>query len=129
MPQRFIQLSKDECHYLLTLIQEMDADTAFTAKQRSYTIPKLEKIQIDPRTVRLAFQDIEYLLDLIEDDELEHDEQIRLMTQSSLEEIRELQQASFKEKQSIEDQRESRRLKRLSPEKVLQSHFEQTSRK
>lgn len=120
----FVQLSKDECSYLLDLIAEMDSETTYTAKQRGYTVPKLERIGTDPRCARLAFQDIEYLLDLIEDDELEEFEQIREMCKQSLEEIRQLQQVAFRERISIEEQREVRRTKRLQPGDRLKRHFQ-----
>ena len=120
---RFVQLSAEDCTYLLTLIQEMDSDTAYTTRQRGYTIPKLEKIAKDPSSARLAYQDVDYLLDLIEDDEDEGCEQQRLMTLQCILDIQALQQAKFEETRSIDTQREARRARR-SPIQSLQEHFQ-----
>ena len=119
---RFVQLSVEDCTYLLTLIQEMDSDTAYTARQQGYTRPKLEKIAKDSSSARLAYQDVDYLLELIEDDEDEGCEQQRLMTLQCILEIQTLQQAKFEETKSIETQREARRARR-SPVQSLQKHF------
>ena len=109
----FIQLSAEDCTYLLELIADMDSDTAYTEKQRSYTVPKLHKIRKDPCSARLAYQDVDYLLDLIEDDELTETELQREHTSESLQAIQELQSARFARTRDIEKQRDSRRLKRL----------------
>ena len=111
MPQ-FVQLGSDECQYLLELISEMDSSTSYTERQRGYTVPKLSKIQKDPRSARLAFQDVDYLLELIADDDLETVEQIRGMTEQTLLQIRELQTARFDEAKDIETQRELRKARR-----------------
>jgi hypothetical protein len=110
----FVQLTKEDCQYLLTLIAEMDSETTYTAKQRAYTIPKLQKIEKDPRAARLAYQDTEYLLDLIEDDDVEDAAivQQRYMTQEKLINIQQLQEGRFNETRDIEKQREARRLRR-----------------
>jgi len=112
----FIQLTSQDCQYLLNLIYEMDSDTLYTAKQRGYTVPKLTRIQQDPRSARLAFQDIDYLLELIEDDDLEELMQQREMTKVTLEEIRQLQNAKVEELRDIESQRGARRMRRLKVE-------------
>jgi hypothetical protein len=122
----FVQLSKDDCTYLLNLIEEMDSDTAYTARQRGYTIPKLIKIQQEPRAARLAYQDVDYLLELIDDDDLQELEQSREMARASLLEIQELQNARFQESKDIETQREQRRARRR-PMESLAEHFEHTS--
>lgn len=131
---QFVQLSPADCKYLLDLIEEIDKDTAFTARQRGFTIPKLKKLSNDPASARLAYQDVTYLLELIEDDELSDAEQPgieqqRAMTQSMLLEIQSLQQRKADEIRSIEDQRESRRARRRRPpvENELQAHFAHTS--
>ena len=111
MPQ-FVQLGSDECQYLIDLIKEMDSATAFTERQRSYTLPKLAKIQKDPRSARLYYQDVDYLLELIQDDDLEEFEQIRGMTAQTICQIRELQSARFEETKNIETQRELRKARR-----------------
>ena len=119
---KFIQLASEDCAYLLTLIETMDKDIVYTARQRSYTLPKLIKIQADARSGQLAWQDVEYLLELIEDDDLPEVEQQRLMTQEKLLEIQQLQARARESARSIEQQRELRRSRR----KGLQSHFERT---
>jgi hypothetical protein len=108
----FVQLSTDDCKYLLELIADIDMDIKFTERQRGYTIPKLQKISRDPRNARLAFQDVDYLL-----------EQQREMTRAALLEIQTLQSARATELENIEEQRAVRRARR-SPEKNLQEHFE-----
>ena len=118
----FVQLTKEDCTYFLQLIEEMDMDTKFTERQRGYTIPKLQKIAQDPRSARLAFQDVEYLLDLIDDDDLPEVEQTREMARQSLVEIQSLQNQKFEETKNIEEQREVRRARR-QPVKSLQAHF------
>jgi hypothetical protein len=119
----FVQLSTDDCKYLLELIADIDMDIKFTERQRGYTIPKLQKISRDPRNARLAFQDVDYLLELIEDDEDPAVEQQREMTRAALLEIQTLQSARATELENIEEQRAVRRARR-SPEKNLQEHFE-----
>ena len=123
MPQ-FVQLDAADCNYLLTLIAEMDSDTPYTARQRSYTVPKLQKIKAAPDKNRLAFQDTEYLLDLTEDDTLPETEQQRLMTQQKLQEILEKQQQSRDEQINIEEQRAARRSRREGLQlEELAKHF------
>jgi hypothetical protein len=123
---QFVQLTKDDTAYLLDLIQEMDSTTAFTERQRGYTVPKLERIQNDPRSGRLAFQDVEYLLELIEDDELPELEQQREMTRAALLEIQTLQAKRLEETKAVEEQRASRRTRR-QPAASLQKHFARVS--
>jgi hypothetical protein len=122
----FIQLNRADCLYLLELIQDMDSDTKYTERQRLYTIPKLTKISTDPKSAKLAFQDVEYLLDLIDDDDLPESEQQREMTRTALVEIQNLQQNRYLETRDIDQQREERRLKR-NPSPKLQEHFARTS--
>jgi hypothetical protein len=122
----FVQLPSDSAQYLLDLIREIDSDTKYTERQRGYTVPKLQKLLKDPRAARLAFQDTSYLLELIDDDDLEEYEQIREMTRETLEEIQSLQASRFDEMKDIESQRQARRAKR-QPAKELQLHFEHTS--
>lgn len=122
----YVQLESADCTYLLTLIAEMDSDTPYTERQRGYTVPKLQQIQKDPRSRRLAYQDVDYLLELIEDDDLPEDEQQRFMTQEKLAQIRQLQDAHFAAEQSINRQREVRRSKR-NAEGALSEHFERTT--
>jgi hypothetical protein len=110
---KFLKLSAGDCKYLLELIDTMDSDTSFTKVQRSYTVPKLQKILKDPDSKRLAFQDIEYLLELLEDDELESSRSQRDQTRTVLEAIRALQEQKFQQIQDIGQQREERRLRRL----------------
>ena len=112
MPQ-FIQLTKEDCKYLLDLIHEMDSDTSYTQQQRSFTVPKLRRILNDPKSARLAYQDVDYLLELIEDDDLEELSAQRDSTRLTMLEIQKLQQTRFEIIQDVEKQRESRRLKRL----------------
>jgi hypothetical protein len=119
----FVQLAKDDCTYLLNLIEEMDSETLYTARQRGYTVPKLERIQNDPRSSRLAFQDVEYLLDLMEDDDFSEVEQQREMTRACILEIQRLQQLKQEETRGIEEQREQRRARR-QPVNALQEHFQ-----
>ena len=119
---QFVQLSKEDCQYLLDLIQIMDSDTAYTARQRSYTVPKLQKIQVNAKEARLAFQDVDYLLDLMEDDTRESHEQQREMTHQCVLNIQALQNARFEETRDIESQRELRRA-RLNPERALNEKF------
>ena len=119
---QFVQLSKEDCQYLLELIADMDSDTAYTARQRSYTVPKLQKIQVNAKETRLAFQDVDYLLDLMEDDTRESHEQQREMTRQCVLDIQTLQNARFEETRDIESQRELRRA-RLNPERALQEKF------
>jgi hypothetical protein len=42
----------------------MDGAPPYTERQRGYTVPKLQRILRDPAFDRLAFQDVEYLLEL-----------------------------------------------------------------
>lgn len=120
---QFVQLTAEDCQYLLNLIQEMDSDTLYTVRQRGYTVPKLEKIQNDPHSARLAFQDVEYLLDLIEDDDLPEVEQQREMTRAAILEIQALQQQRQEETRNIEEQRAMRKVRRR-PVESLQTHFQ-----
>lgn len=122
---RFIQLTPEDCKYLLELIEDMDSDTAYTEKQRAYTVPKLKQIAENPESRKLAFQDVDYLLELIEDDDLEETKDQKIKTQNNLEAIKHLQNSRFEESKSIENQRSARRLKR-KPEDLLQNHFAQT---
>jgi hypothetical protein len=123
----FVQLTPDDCTYLLNLIEEMDSDTAYTSRQRGYTVPKLQKIQANGRAARLAFQDVDYLLELIDDDDLAELEQSREMARCQLLDIQNLQNQKFEESKNVEQQRESRRLRRLGPAAVLAEHFEHTA--
>jgi hypothetical protein len=123
--QLYVELDQADCCYLLDLIKEMDMETAYTARQRGYTIPKLEAIYKDPSSKRLAYQDIEYLLDLVEDDDESPYEQQRLMTQEKLVQIQELQAAHAAAMQDIETQRANRKARR-QPVIALQNHFERT---
>lgn len=123
---QFVQLTSEDCKYLLELIAEMDSSTKYTERQRSYTVPKLEKILKDPRSVKLAYQDVDYLLDLIEDDDLEESASQRELTRSVLLDIQSLQQMRFEETKDIEQQRELRRAKR-NPSSALSEHFERTT--
>lgn len=119
----FIQLTKDDCSYLLDLIEEMDSDTTYTERQRGYTVPKLQRISTDPRSGRLAYQDVEYLLDLLDDDDLPETEQQREMTRACILQIQQLQMQKQEETRGIEEQRELRRARRR-PIESLQEHFE-----
>jgi hypothetical protein len=126
----FVQLTAEDCNYLLDLIQDMDSDTAYTARQRSFTVPKLQKIIKTPDQLHLNFLDVDYLLELIEDDDLPEVEQQREMTRQTLEQIQELQQARFEETRSREQQRKTRRAKRAPRPaldalqvKALNDHF------
>ena len=112
----FIQLDQNDCKYLLDLIHEVDLDTRYTEKQRAYTVPKLQKIFNDPGSTRLAYQDVEYLLDLIEDDELPEAQNQRQSTKECLLDIQNLQNARFDDIRDIDNQRASRRAKRLQGE-------------
>ena len=116
--QNYLTLSPSHCDYLLNLIEEMDSDTPYTERQRSFTIPKLLslKSQLDP-TTRLFFQDVDYLLELIEDDDLTDQdrpgiEALRNNTYNVLMEIKRLQIEKFEEYKSIDRQRALRAQKR-----------------
>lgn len=122
----FVQLSPEDCTYLLELIAEMDSDTAYTERQRSYTVPKLQTIASNPRSKKLAYQDVDYLLELLEDDDLEESQQQRFMTQEKLLAIRALQDSQFARTRDIEQQRKLRRARR-QPSKALSEHFERTT--
>lgn len=119
----FVQLTTEDTQYLLNLIAEMDSDTAYTARQRAYTVPKLEKISIDSRSARLAFQDVEYLLELLEDDDLPEFEQQREMTRLTLQDIQTLQNQRADETRNIEQQRQLRKARR-QPLQSLAEHFQ-----
>lgn len=129
----FIQLGSDECQYLLDLIEEMDSDTKQTERQRGYTVPKLQKIQKDPASARLAYQDVDYLIELMEDDDLEEFEQIRGMALQTITEIQNLQKVKFAELSAWESAREMRKNRRrgVSPieasVEVLQEKFQHVS--
>lgn len=125
---RFIQLTSDDCKYLLELIEDMDSDTAYTEKQRSYTVPKLNRILEDPTSQKLAFQDVDYLLELIEDDDLPETADLKENAKANLLAIQRLQNAKFDESRSIENQRNARRVKRNKlEESELQNHFARTT--
>ena len=108
---KFIQLTKPDCTYLLNLITEIDNDIPYTQKQRSYTVPKLQHIAEDPDSHRLAYQDVEYLLELLEDDPVETTE--KDSARLKLLEIQKLQAAHFAIEQDIAQQRAARRAKRV----------------
>jgi hypothetical protein len=93
----------------------MDSTTLYTERQRGYTVPKLLKIQEDRRSARLAYQDVDYLLDLIEDDDLEGDDikDQREDARNTLLKIKQLQDKRVDETRNIEEQRSNRRVKRL----------------
>lgn len=110
---RFIQLDVADCDYLLNLIADMDSDTLYTARQRAITTEKIAHIREDPYGTKLMFQDVNYLLELIEDDDLESVSAQRGNTLAVLEDIRDLQISKFQKTLSIEDQREARRARRL----------------
>ncbi len=126
---RFVQLTTEDCTYLLDLIEDMDSETTYTARQRAYTVPKLQQIQADPRAARLTRKDVEYLLELVADDDLIDCEQQRLMTSAALQEILDLQIQNQREQQSRDNERWTRRLKRSSQNvsEVLAEHFEETA--
>lgn len=125
--QNFVELDSADATYLLNLINEIDLETAYTARQRGYTVPKLEQIASNPKSGRrLAFQDVEYLLDLLEDDDLEETQQERFMVTEKLQAIVALQSAQKEAMRDIEEQRAARRARR-SPAQALQSHFERVS--
>lgn len=127
----FIQLNREECDYLINLIHEIDGDTAYTARQRTYTVPKLIKIREDARGAKLAYQDVDYLIELLED--CEHGSDVKFFTElvDKLMAIRDLQDNKFAELKSIEDQRQARKLKASirsgGLENSLQSHFAKTT--
>ena len=121
----FVALSPADCTYLLDLIEDMDSDTIYTAHQRGYTVPKLESIRDGARGARLAYQDVTYLLELIEDDQDPQFEQQRAMVQSALEEIQDLQTKHRQTRETIDQQREARRSRR-QPTEALQQHFAHT---
>lgn len=122
----FVQLSTDECTYLLETIEDMDSSTAYTKRQREYTVPKLEAIRQNPQNGRLHERDITYLLELIEDDDAPQFEQIRLMTQNTLESIKALKDQRAAELEDVDKQRQMRRTRR-QPAESLQEHFQQTT--
>lgn len=131
----FIQLSKEDCTYLLNLINEIDLDTKFTERQRGYTIPKLQRIYSNPESARLAWQDVDYLLELIEDSgdlDVQGEEtigelyQTAAMVQNTLIQIKTLQEQRQNEQKDIESQREMRRLRRR-PIESLQEKFQHTT--
>ena len=134
---KFVQLTPEDTQYLLTLIVELDSQTSYTARQRAYTVPKLVKILKDPTSSRLAYQDVDYLLELIEDDELVEDLQRRESAKQTLLRIQQLQLDRFQEIQSIDLQRSQRRHRRSpkdpsgsgselgNPLDPLESHFNQ----
>lgn len=108
----FKQLSPEGIDYLTTLINEDDAQ--YCAKQRSITSNKLINLKNNPEHTRLHNLDIEYLLDLIEDDEMESVEQIRLMTKGELEDIKALKDEAARVFALEETEREERRNRRRS---------------
>lgn len=110
---RFVQLTTDDCEYLLNLINDMDADNEHTARQRSYTVPKLAAIASNPGSARLASKDVEYLLELVADDELAETEQQRWTTQGILLEIDELQRQRRADQITKDGWRYERRLRRM----------------
>jgi len=124
MPQtNFVQLTPEDCNYLLSLIQEMDSETPYTERQRGFTIPKLQKLSADPSKARLADQDLEYLLELVEDDENPDFEQQRLMTFQTLQEIQALKE-NFRNIMATKDQQRNLRKARRTPVQSLQEHFQ-----
>ena len=110
--RQFVSLDPADIKYLLELISDMDSETSYTERQRSYTVPKLKKLLRDSESARLYYQDVSYLLDLVEDDELPEFSVQREITRDKLIAIQENQQAAFQELQDIEQQRASRRDKR-----------------
>jgi len=111
---QFIQLTPEEIDYLLNLIADMDSDTVYTADIRILTIEKLMAIKKNPRASKLFYNEVTYLLELIEDDDLESASGVRIQTQNVLEDIQNLQAKRFQETLSIEEQRELRRAKRVA---------------
>lgn len=110
---RFVQLTAEDCTYLLNLIEEMDSDNEHTARQRLYTVPRLASIRDNPRAERLHPKDIGYLLELVADDELPEVEQQRWTTANVLAEIDELQKQRRVDQQAKDSWRYERKLKRL----------------
>lgn len=111
--RKFIQLSSAECQYLIELIEELDSETTYTEMQRGFTLPKLKRILTNPESLKLIHPDVEYLLDLLEDDDLPETQKLRDETMLTLLEIQKLQKARFAERELIEREREARRLRRL----------------
>src|SRR5215469_7611125 len=100
---QFIQLTTEEIDYLLNLISELDFDTAYTVEIRITTVEKLMAIRKQPRSYKLFYNEVTYLLELIEDDDLEADSAIRGQTLAVLEDIQNLQAKRFQETLSIEE--------------------------
>lgn len=111
MSTPFIQLTHEQCRYLLELIHDMDSDTRYTAKQRLYTVPKLVAIANGTFDRKLMYQDVNYLLELIEDDEVPST--IKDSTCKTLQAIKELQNEALALSEQIDEQRAQRRSKRL----------------
>lgn len=111
--RRFIQLSPTECSYLIELIEDLDGETTYTQTQRGFTLPKLKRILSNPDSVKLIHPDVEYLLDLLEDDDLPATQQLKDNTMLTLLEIQKLQKQRFAERELIEREREARRVRRL----------------
>lgn len=110
---KFIQLTASDCNYLLELIEDLDADTAYTKNQRELTKPKLLEILQKPRSAKLNYPDVEYLLDLVDDDDLESNEPERESAYKVLLAIQNLQQERYQRNIQIEQEREQRRARRL----------------
>ena len=84
------------------------------------------KIREDARGAKLAFQDVDYLIELLED--MPENNQGPLV--EKLMQIRDLQDTKYAELKSIEQQREVRRMKAQGLSKSvdsLQGHFARTT--
>lgn len=122
--KQFIQLSTAECQYLLDLIHDLDGETIYTQDQRLQTSSRIRRILDDPSSTKLVYKDVEYLLDLLDDDDLAESQSIRDSTTLTILEIQKLQKARFSEREQIEQEREQRRFRRLSR---LENHLKKES--
>lgn len=111
--RKFIQLNEAECRYLLELIEDLDSETLFTTQQRKDTSYRLRRILEDPSSTKLVYQDVEYLLDLLEDDDLPATQEQRDGALLTILEIQKLQKTRFSEREAIERERDERRMRRL----------------
>lgn len=118
----FLQLTKEDCAYLLRLIETLDSTTPHTARQRTFTIPKLQQIAYDPLSARLAYQDVRYLLDLLED--YLDSQFLDSVVYAKLLEIRKLQDTRWIERQQIDRERAERRAHHKTSIVDLKEHFQ-----
>lgn len=117
--QEYVSLNSEQCTYLLELIKDMDAGIAFTSQIRPVAYAHLFAVKTglnsplgESKLGKLTHNDVKYLLDLVEDDELASTREIKFQTLGALKKIQILMESAFNARLSPEEQRKLRRVRR-----------------